>query len=239
MKTSGPSFRRCDGVNRRDFLHLGVITGLGLSLAEVLRLQSARAGEASPGSRPKTVSYSHANVTLKKTATVKRKQVKYAAQKAAPKAKHAIVIQPIQEYKVVGIVDGDTLDVFRGGKTIRVRLAEIDSPERGQAYSNNAKQFLSKMVFKKTVKVNVERKDKFGRHIAWITVDGKSANREMIAQGYAWAYRQYLTEYDLLNIEAKARQNRRGLWSQKNPTPPWNYRRVNTANSNRRYVSFE
>ncbi|MEQ1877703.1 MAG: thermonuclease family protein, partial [Bdellovibrionia bacterium] len=168
-----------------------------------------------------------------------KSRAKAIAQKpiqAIKKSNHVPVIQPIQSTKVVGVVDGDTLDVLYKGHVRRVRLAEIDSPEKGQAFGKRAKQYLANRVHGKTIQLNIDRKDKYGRYISWISLGGKSINREMISKGYAWAYRQYLTEYDLLSIEAQARESHTGLWAQKNPTPPWNYRRVS---SNRRYISFE
>lgn len=165
---------------------------------------------------------SHTKATKKAAHTFKKK-----------KAKHAIVIKPIQETKVIGIVDGDTLDVLFGGVKQRVRLAEIDSPEMGQAFSRPAKQLLAKLAYGKNVQINVERKDKLGRLIAWVSVNGKSINKEMIRKGYAWAYRQYLTDYNLLNVEAQARESHSGLWSEKNPTPPWNFRGKNRVSFKR------
>ena len=56
--------------------------------------------------------------------------------------------------KVVGVLDGDTIDCYGSGKKVRVRLAEIDAPEKTQAYGQKAKQLLSSLAYGKTVTVN-------------------------------------------------------------------------------------
>ena len=49
--------------------------------------------------------------------------------------------------RVVGISDGDTISVMHGGRAEKIRLYGINAPEKGQAFGNRAKQFVSAMVF--------------------------------------------------------------------------------------------
>ena len=129
---------------------------------------------------------------------------------------------------VVGISDGDTITVLHGGKGEKIRLFGIDTPEKGQAFGNKAKQFTSKMAYGKTVEVKTKDIDRYGRTVALIDVNGQSLNEELIKNGFAWVYRKYCVESfceDWLNFEAIARYGKIGIWSESNPIPPWEYRK--------------
>lgn len=129
------------------------------------------------------------------------------------------------EGRVVGVADGDTITVLTGGReSIRVRLAEIDAPEKSQAFGQRSKQSLSDLVFGKTVRVEQQDVDRYGRVVGRVFVGGTDVNAEQVRQGMAWVYRQYLRDTTLLNVEQEARAARRGLWSDLNPMPPWEYR---------------
>ena len=125
---------------------------------------------------------------------------------------------------VVSILDGDTVDVLVDRKPVRVRLAEIDAPEKAQAFGTRSRQALAAAAFQQLVTVKTSGLDRYGRTIGTILVDGHSVNRMMVAQGMAWAYRQYLVDRSLLDVEATARSGRLGLWVDTNPVPPWEWR---------------
>lgn len=128
--------------------------------------------------------------------------------------------------KVVGISDGDTIRVMHSGRETKVRLFGIDCPERDQAFGDKARRFSAKMVFGKVVEVEQVDRDVYGRSIAWVSVDGKSLNKELLRAGLAWWYRYYAeNEHELERLEAEARQKKIGLWSWRNPIPPWEFRR--------------
>jgi len=129
------------------------------------------------------------------------------------------------EGRVVGVHDGDTLTLLMAGnQQIKIRLAQIDAPESDQAFGQRSKESLSNMVFNKNIRVEKETVDKYGRTVGTIIVDGLDANREQIKRGMAWAYRQYLHDQSLLQVEDEARKAKVGLWSDTNPMPPWEYR---------------
>jgi len=69
--------------------------------------------------------------------------------------------------------------------------------------------------------------DRYGRTVAHILVDGMNVNREMVRTGDAWVYRKYLKEYSLLDLEAEARDAKRGLWRlpEFQRVPPWEWRK--------------
>lgn len=129
------------------------------------------------------------------------------------------------EGRVVGVADGDTITVLTDGReSIRIRLAEIDAPEKSQAFGQRSKQALSDMVFGKTVRVEQKDVDRYGRVVGRIFIGGTDVNAEQVRQGMAWAYRQYLRDTTLITVEKEAREARRGLWSDPHPVPPWEYR---------------
>ena len=129
--------------------------------------------------------------------------------------------------RVVGIADGDTLTVLTEARQqVKVRLAEIDTPEARQPYGTRARQVLSDLAFGKTVRVAVQDTDRYGRTVGRIYADGVDVNAEMVRQGAAWVYRQYSRDRSLLKLEDEARTARRGLWalSEAERTPPWEWR---------------
>jgi endonuclease YncB( thermonuclease family) len=125
---------------------------------------------------------------------------------------------------VVAVLDGDTVDVLVDRAPVRVRLAEIDAPEKAQEFGTRSKQTLAAATFRQLVMVKTTGLDRYGRTIGTILVDGQSVNRMMVAQGMAWAYRKYLVDRSLLDVEAAARSDRVGLWVDSNPTAPWEWR---------------
>ena len=102
--------------------------------------------------------------------------------------------------KVVGVTDGDTITVLVEKRTIKVRLAEIDTPERGQPWASRAKQALSDKVFREQVEVRVLNTDRYGRTVGHVWIGDRHINREMIRDGHAWAYRKYLDDQMMLNV---------------------------------------
>ncbi len=129
---------------------------------------------------------------------------------------------------VVKVVDGDTCDVLRDDKTTtRVRFAEIDSPESGgQPYGQKAKEFTLGQAAQKRVTVEVRTIDRYGRTVGEIFLpDGTSLNRLLVQEGYAWWYRKYSKDETLGELESTARKEGRGLWRDKNPIAPWEWRR--------------
>lgn len=128
--------------------------------------------------------------------------------------------------RVVGVIDGDTVDILVDQQPIRIRLGEIDTPERDQPYGSRAKQALSTKVFNKTITVNVDTTDRYGRKVGHLTLDGRDINREMVAEGHAWVYRKYLDDVSLLQNEEEARVMRLGLWAlpEAQNQAPWEWR---------------
>ena len=108
-----------------------------------------------------------------------------------------------------------------------MRLTEIDTPERAQPWGTRARQALADKVFQRQVQVMPEGEDRYGRLLGRIYLGGRDINREMVREGHAWAYRQYLSDESLLEDESLAREAGIGLWSlpQAQNVPPWEWRR--------------
>ena len=129
--------------------------------------------------------------------------------------------------RVVSIADGDTFTLLTPeNRQIKIRLAEIDTPESGQPYGNRAKQALSELVFGRDVRVEVQDIDRYGRTVGRPYVGDVDVCAELVANGFAWAYRRYLKDPALLELEKEAQDSNRGLWSlpEYERVAPWDWR---------------
>ncbi len=151
------------------------------------------------------------------------------------------------EAEVVGVSDGDTVTIVtprpchplrapcKAGKVqYKVRLAQIDTPEKKQPWGDKARQALADRVFRKHVEVEVMDVDRYGRLVANLFLPKEEArdeaarwvNADMVQSGHAWVYRKYLVDESLLNLEEAARKAGRGLWGlpEARRQPPWEWR---------------
>ncbi len=131
--------------------------------------------------------------------------------------------------RVVAVTDGDTLTMLDGRKQqIKVRLAEIDTPESAQPYGTRAKQELSRLVHGKTVTVKVQDIDRYGRTVGRVYVGELDVNAEMVKLGAAWVYRKYVSDQSLYALEKQAKQKRAGIWNlpEAEQIPPWEWRKA-------------
>lgn len=127
-------------------------------------------------------------------------------------------------YRVVSVHDGDTLRILDGKEERVVRLDGIDAPETRQPFGTKARDALAGMTMGKTVAVIGTKRDKYGRTLARIEVEGQDVNREMVAAGMAWHFTKYSDDATLAAAEVEARDASRGLWADKQPMPPWEWR---------------
>ncbi|MBS0156569.1 MAG: thermonuclease family protein [Nitrospira sp.] len=128
---------------------------------------------------------------------------------------------------VVGVMDGDTIEVLRNKKAVRVRLQGIDCPEKSQAFGNRAKLATSDLVFAKNVTIESHGQDKYKRTLGTVFLsDGTHVNRELVAEGWCWWYQKYAPEDVILAaLEVAARLAHKGLWADPHPVPPWEWRK--------------
>lgn len=133
--------------------------------------------------------------------------------------------------KVTAVADGDTITVLDAERRQhKVRFQAIDAPEKGQEHWRVSKQKLASRVFSRQVVVEYRKKDRYGRIVGRVSVDGTDINREQLASGAAWFYRKYARELppeiqtDYADAESTSRSEMRGLWRKASPVPPWDWR---------------
>ena len=134
--------------------------------------------------------------------------------------------------RVVGVSDGDTFTCLTAEKRqLKVRMAEIDTPESKQPYGTRARQALSDLVFGKDVRLVVQDTDRYGRTVARAYVGATDVNAALVSQGAAWVYRQYSKDRSLIGLEDQARNAKRGLWAlpESERMKPWEWRRASAA----------
>jgi micrococcal nuclease len=133
---------------------------------------------------------------------------------------------PGQEFtsKVIAVLDGDTVLVRRNGRLMKIRLAEIDAPEKTQPYGSVSRDTLAVMVLHRQISLHTLAVDKYERTVAQLIVNGLNVNEEMVRRGMAWEYSNYHSDRRYIALQHEARQARRGLWAQSDPIPPWEWR---------------
>ncbi len=132
--------------------------------------------------------------------------------------------------KAVHISDGDTLIVMdERHRKYRVRLANIDCPEKRQPWGNKAKRALAGLVGNRLVRVEWGKTDRYGRLIGTVYHDNQNINRMLVADGHCWVYTRYNRDERLPDLQRQAQTARKGLWrlSEYDRIPPWEWRRNN------------
>lgn len=139
-----------------------------------------------------------------------------------------------EQYRVVGISDGDTVTVLSADhRQMKCRMFGIDAPEKNMPYGERSKTALSDMIFQKMVDVTVVDQDQYGRSVCRIVLNGVDVNKVQVQRGMAWFYRRYSKDASYDQAERTAREQRLGLWADANPTPPWSFRRNERSNHSR------
>lgn len=146
------------------------------------------------------------------------------------------------EGMVTKVSDGDTIQVTDNlGTKVKVRMYGMDTPETeksnkktgrvskpGQPYGEEAFHALQQKVNRQNVRLDVMTIDRYGRTVSIVWLGDRNINKEMVSDGWAWAYRQYLDRAHAsgyITAEEQARSAKKGLWQQNNPQPPWEFRK--------------
>lgn len=128
--------------------------------------------------------------------------------------------------RVVGIADGDTLTCLsKANEQIKVRLAEIDAPEKRQPFGERSRQALASTCHGKVAVLNVVDIDRYGRTVARVVCEGTDANADQVRRGMAWVYDRYARDQALYEAQDEARARHAGLWADSAPTAPWDWRK--------------
>ncbi len=131
------------------------------------------------------------------------------------------------------IIDGDSLLIISGNKTIEVRLYGVDCPEYNQPFSKDAKALARKRVYGKKILVKPQYYDSYKRMVAIVEYDDQTLNSELVGAGLAWVYPYYCRKEickSWRNMEDSARIAKRGMWSTTPPIPPWKWKRMKHGN---------
>ncbi len=137
----------------------------------------------------------------------------------------------VLEGRVVSVADGDTITLLDGNRQQhKIRLAGIDAPEMGQAFGKASKANLSRLIYRNQVEVEWHKTDKYKRLVGKVVIDGTDVCLEQIKAGLAWHYKKYEREQpprdrmSYAQAETQARKARLGLWADKQPVAPWEWR---------------
>ena len=130
--------------------------------------------------------------------------------------------------KVIGVKDGDTIEVLYENNTIVIRFEYIDCPEKKQPFGKKAKKYVSDNIFGKNVRIISKGKtDRWKRLIAVVELkNGENLNKMLVQNGLAMHFKKYSKDNSYDIIEREAEKNKIGMWSQKNVIEPWNYRKL-------------
>jgi micrococcal nuclease len=128
--------------------------------------------------------------------------------------------------RVIKVRDGDSLRVVHGSRAFEVRLWGIDAPEHDQPYGDKARQLTDRLAYRQTVTLIVHDHDPYGRTVVEVILpDGRNLNEELLRAGLAWWYQNYAPDQkEFQALEAQARVQHLGLWSDLHPIPPWEWR---------------
>jgi micrococcal nuclease len=134
-------------------------------------------------------------------------------------------------HQVIGIADGDTLTLLVDRKPVKIRLANIDAPEKAQSWGSRSKQSLSDLCWGKDATYETQDVDRYGRTVAVVKCGGVEVNRAQVERGMAWTYTRYNKDRSLPALQDKARQQGSGLWADGDrAVPPWEFRRAKRGN---------
>ncbi|EMZ8321742.1 thermonuclease family protein [Escherichia coli] len=134
---------------------------------------------------------------------------------------------------VIRVLDGDTLEILQARHPVRIRLVNIDAPEKKQPFGRWSMNQLKSLVVNTPVTVTYTQTDHYGRILGRVyTEDGMEVNRWLVQHGAAWVYPDFNTDYTLPVYQREARTMKRGLWADKKPVPPWLWRKENKNSHN-------
>jgi endonuclease YncB( thermonuclease family) len=136
----------------------------------------------------------------------------------------------LAQISVSYVYDGDTVKINDGLREYKLRIADIDAPEKNQRYGKQARRALIKLCKDAEIEVTFTGVDKYQRDLGYLICDTFPVSQWMVEHGYAWFNVRYSSNWTLQTMENEARQSKRGLWKQKKPMPPWIWRQKHAHN---------
>ena len=179
---------------------------------------------------------SKSNKKRAKTTNSKRSTVARSTKNNSSNAKTVQNPTILKGYQAIKVSDGDTLSVQKVengkfvGEVMKIRMFGIDAPEKTQDYGIESKQALEKLVNGKTLEIEEKNRDRYGRTVAVVYVNGKNINEEMVKNGNAWWYQEYdKKDTKMQAYQENAKKNKLGLFGKRGYVEPWNYRKEKKA----------
>jgi micrococcal nuclease len=123
------------------------------------------------------------------------------------------------------VYDGDTVKISENNIEYKLRLTDIDAPEKAQSYGLKSRRALMKLCLKANIQAVLSGTDKYQRRLGKLTCNGQDASLFMVKNGHAWFNNRYSMNGKLFNAEQEARKSKLGLWQDKNPISPWVWRK--------------
>ncbi len=135
----------------------------------------------------------------------------------------------VYQGKVIKVTDGDSINILHEGKPLRIRLAEIDAPERGQPFWEKSRKALADYVSGKEVTVEEVDIDRYKRLVGQVYVGDLWVNGALVRGGYAYVYPKYATSSRLYEFEREAKESKAGVWKlpENERVKPWEWRKQN------------
>ena len=129
--------------------------------------------------------------------------------------------------RVTNIVDGNTIEILSNdNEKVVIILSDIDCPDAGQEFSEEAIKFTKKKCLRASVKVKITGRDRSGNMMAKVYLSGdRLLNYEIAEAGYAWKQFRARPNEEVNQLIEQAKEKKLGLWSKTEPTPPWIFRR--------------
>lgn len=139
-------------------------------------------------------------------------------------------IYTVENVTVARIIDADTVRLNIPGQGEQtIRTWGIDCPEKKQRFGPQAEEFFASLIWGKPLTLKIRSKDQYGRLVAQIFHEGKDIGLVMVRYGYAWHYVSVTKDKALAKAQAEAKKQELGLWQDKNPMPPWTFRKTPKA----------
>lgn len=133
--------------------------------------------------------------------------------------------------RIVNVHDGDTVTLLDPEKRRhRLRLFGCDAPELSQAFGRASRDSLAARAANRNAVFEHHKKDRYGRAVGKLLVDGEDLCLYQVREGMAWHFSKYAHEQSTddrvryAEAEEQARRDRRGLWAEPHPQAPWTFR---------------
>ena len=133
--------------------------------------------------------------------------------------------QPASSAEITYFYDGDTVKIVDAGFEYKLRITDIDAPERNQAYGKKSRRALMQLCSGASIYAAISGTDKYGRKLGKLRCNNQDVSTYMIQNGHAWFYERYSMDGSLLYQQQQARTNKLGLWKSKKPMQPWVWRK--------------